>query len=132
LQVPVTLADEKLYLELRTAIDNASAEVLAKIIGKDGFEEKYLDYLGLKELENKQAARVVDDLIANLSDEVNKTDKEAIENARTKYEQLTPAQKEFVTNLARLIQKEEELALLYELENMSAAESSSGSICKHF
>lgn len=121
LQVPVTLADEKLYLELRTAIDNASAEVLAKIIGKDGFEEKYLNYLGLKELENKQAARVVDDLIANLPDEVNKTDKEAIENARTKHEQLTPAQKEFVNNLARLIQKEEELALLYELENMSAA-----------
>jgi len=122
LQTPVTLADERLYLELRAAIDKASAEVLAKIIGKANFEEKYLDYLELKELENKQAARVVDDLINRLPDEISKSDQEAIENARARYEQLTPAQKEFVEKLSRLEQKEEELALLFELENMSAAD----------
>ena len=122
LKTPVTLADEKLYLELRETIDNASSEVLAKIEGKETFEEKYLDYLSLKDLENRQAARVVDDLISNLPDVVSKSDKEAIENARKKYEQLTEAQKELVTKLPRLVQKEEELALFDELQNMSAEE----------
>ena len=122
LKTPVTLADEKLYLELRETIDNASSEVLAKIEGKETFEEKYLDYLSLKDLENRQAARVVDDLISNLPDVVSKSDKEAIENARKKYEQLTEAQKELVNKLPRLVQKEEELALFDELQNMSAEE----------
>ncbi|HQC90427.1 MAG TPA: hypothetical protein PLO54_08190, partial [Bacilli bacterium] len=64
-------------------------------------------------------AEAVDALILALPEELTLEDKEAVEEARAAYEELTERQKEYVENLGYLVAKETELAeMLDELENL--------------
>ncbi|MDD2259138.1 MAG: N-acetylmuramoyl-L-alanine amidase [Bacilli bacterium] len=111
----VTLSDEDKYLNIKEKLDEATAEVLAKITNKTSFDNKYTQYLELKSGpsdEDKNKALAVDTLILNLPEETTLEDKEAIEAARSEYTALTNDQKELVTKLSILEEKEAELVVL--------------------
>ncbi|MDD2259137.1 MAG: N-acetylmuramoyl-L-alanine amidase [Bacilli bacterium] len=116
----VTLSDEDKYLNIKEKLDEATAEVLAKITNKTSFDNKYTQYLELKSGpsdEDKNKALAVDTLILNLPEETTLEDKEAIEAARSEYTALTNDQKELVTKLSILEEKEAELVVLEEQAN---------------
>ncbi len=95
-------------------------------IGRDHWGEGYFysDHYAVRSTvaftyysDDQQAANKVISLIDNL----NVTDKQAVAQARATYEALSNAQKALVTNLAKLIAAEENIAKLEEQEKQEAA-----------
>ncbi|HOH17981.1 MAG TPA: InlB B-repeat-containing protein, partial [Bacilli bacterium] len=102
----VELSDKVKVVEARTAYD-ALSEAQKNLVTT-------LILLTMKEerIANLEKAKIVVDLIVVIPDTLTVADESKISDARTAYEALNATQKKMVTNYDRLVQKEEDLAIV--------------------
>ena len=112
----VTLDSEKAITDARNAyieLTQAQKTYVTKlaVLEKSEADLKALKEQVAKEQADKEAAKAVEDMIANLG-EVTIENEESIVAVRTAYDNLTEAQKNWVTNLELLIKAETDLATI--------------------
>lgn len=113
LPTEVNLSDENKLIEARNEYAKLSEEEKKKISNIESLIEKEQRLLELKEAKNNEdAAKIVIELIDLLPTEITLDDKEDIDAALLVYQQLTIAQKELVSNIDILFEKQEQLDLL--------------------
>lgn len=124
---PVTLNDKPAVEAARKAYDALTADQKKDVINYSKLVDAENAIAALEALEkataeDRAAAQTVIDIIDNLPDPITLNDKEAVEAARSAYENLTDTQKQLVTNLSKLVKAEDTIAALEAYEAASEAD----------
>lgn len=123
----VTLNDKATVEAARKAYDALTADQKKDVINYSKLVDAENTIAALEALEkasaeDRAAAQTVIDIIDNLPDPITLNDKDAVEAARSAYENLTDTQKQLVTNLGKLTKAEETIAALEAYEAASEAD----------
>ena len=120
----LTLKDKTKVESARTAYNALTSEQKEKVVNYNDLlnAEKAIDALEAQEEANKadkEAADKVISMINNLPDNVELSDKTAVESVRNAYNNLTSNQKKLVSNISKLVEAEETIKTLEEYEEAS-------------
>jgi hypothetical protein len=121
------LEDKQLVKAARTSYEALSSEQKAKVINYEDLlkAEKTIEALEAQEKADKadkEASDAVSVLIAQLPENITLSDKPAVENARSAYDQLTEAQKKFVVDYSKLTDAEKTIQALEDYEEAIKAD----------
>lgn len=124
---PVTLNDKAAVEAARKAYDALTASQKQEVINYSKLTATENTIAALEALEkatseNRAVAQTVIDIIDNLPNSITLDDKEAVEAARSAYENLTDTQKQLVSNLDKLRKAEDTIAALEAYEPASQAD----------